>query len=107
MFIFSIVLFLLFLSIFVDFREVSYVIDEENIVDYFLGKVVEDVKLLEFLFMGDSFDVQYNIFYFGNKDVSLFSINDKMSVLFVSELIDRDVICKYLIICVFEFDVIV
>lgn len=106
MFIFSIVLLLLSLSIFVDCREVSYTIDEENIVDYFLGKVAEDAKLLELLPTGDSSDVQYNILYSGNKDASWFSINDKTSALFASKSIDRDVICKYLTTCVLEFDVI-
>lgn len=96
MFIFSIVLLLLSLSIFVDSREVSYTIDEENIADYFLGKVAEDAKLLELLPTGDSSDVQYNILYSGNKDASWFSINDKTSALFASKSIDRDVICKYL-----------
>lgn len=89
--------------------DMEYRINEELLLNYIIGNIVDDLKFLErnYLINVDCENICFNIFFQGNFLVVYFNINDRIGLFFINGIIDREffLYCKFLNICEIKLDV--
>lgn len=84
--------------------EISYVIEEEQGQDLYLGNVAADAQLITG--NGSEPELRYSLLTSGNPDALLFHINERTSSLFTASVLDRDAICPFTSSqCILDFEV--